>query len=110
MTDNFPVRAQEGAAADELRQTESSKRPQRTCVGCRAKKDKAGLLRLVMQDGALVPDVGGVLHGRGAYLCRSEACLKEALKKRDVFSRALRSKVSAPDAGELLIELTGCRL
>ena len=63
--------------------------PVRTCVGCRERAAKQDLLRVVAQDGALVPDPAGRSPGRGAYLHRSTACLEAALRRR-VFTRALR--------------------
>ena len=67
--------------------------PVRTCVGCRERAAKQDLLRVVARgDGpsqVLVPDPGGRLTGRGAYLHRSTACLDQALRRR-VFPRALR--------------------
>ncbi|MBI5561600.1 MAG: YlxR family protein [Deltaproteobacteria bacterium] len=73
----------------------------RTCVGCRRVAAKSGLVRFAAPDGVLKPDIKGRLPGRGAYVCRSEACLAEALRKKDAFARALRRKVSAPPAEEL---------
>jgi predicted RNA-binding protein YlxR (DUF448 family) len=67
--------------------------PVRTCVGCRERAAKQDLLRVVARgDGSsqvLVPDPGGRLTGRGAYLHRSTACLDQALRRR-AFPRALR--------------------
>lgn len=56
--------------------------PLRTCVGCRAVKERGQLLRLVRQpDGTIEVDPQGRLPGRGAYLCWSEACLGATLKR-----------------------------
>ena len=63
--------------------------PVRTCVGCRQRADAADLLRLVIEDGALVPDAGRKLPGRGAHLHRDLACLELADRRR-AFPRALR--------------------
>ena len=44
--------------------------PLRSCVGCRSKKAKRELLRIVAQpDGGIAFDMGGKISGRGAYLC-----------------------------------------
>lgn len=109
VTDSAYEKPQDDMAADEQKKAASCVEPQRTCVGCRAVMGKSALLRYVLHDGALTPDPAGILSGRGAYLCRNEACLKEALKKKDVFSRALRARVIAPDVKELLAELTVSR-
>ncbi|MET0741521.1 MAG: YlxR family protein [Candidatus Nanopelagicales bacterium] len=64
-------------------------RPQRTCVGCRIRVDKSDLLRVVVVDGALVPDHRGRLPGRGAYVHPVPDCLEHAERRR-AFPRALR--------------------
>ena len=59
--------------------------PQRQCVGCREMKDKKALLRVVRSpEGAVSLDFGGKKPGRGAYVCRSEACLKRAIKQKQL--------------------------
>lgn len=56
--------------------------PQRTCVGCRLKKDKKELVRIVRTpDGEICLDASGKMNGRGAYLCPKEECIALALKK-----------------------------
>ncbi|QWR78041.1 YlxR family protein [Candidatus Magnetomonas plexicatena] len=59
--------------------------PQRTCVSCRAKKGRAELLRLVVENGRLVYDRGKVLSGRGYHVCREKQCI-------DVLMRGKRLK------------------
>lgn len=71
--------------------------PMRTCVGCRSRAEKSELLRVVV-DGSgsvseLVPDPGGRLPGRGAYLHPSPGCLDVALRRR-ALTRALRLRES----------------
>ena len=59
--------------------------PQRMCVGCREKRDKKDLLRVVRTpEGQLVLDATGKKSGRGAYVCRDAQCLKKARKSRAV--------------------------
>ena len=66
-------------------------------MGCRAVRDKSGLVRLA-PDGA-----GGVAVnptqaiGRGAYVCPSPSCLENALRRK-VLPRALRADLSRLDA------------
>src|SRR6516164_8662290 len=69
------------------------KKPERTCVGCRARATKSSLLRLVVAGDGIVPDPQARQPGRGAYLHPSLACLELAQRRR-AFSRALR--VSGP--------------
>ncbi len=67
--------------------------PMRMCVGCRAMKPKKELLRVVhTPDGETLFDLTGKKSGRGAYVCRDEACLDKAIKQRQL-SRALRCEV-----------------
>ena len=63
--------------------------PTRTCVGCREKAPKADLLRVVVVEGACVPDPRDRLPGRGAHLHPRPECLALALRRR-AFPRALR--------------------
>ena len=53
--------------------------PQRTCIGCRQKRPKVSLLRLVRgADGRVQMDDGGRAEGRGAYVCPDSDCLGKA--------------------------------
>lgn len=63
--------------------------PVRTCVGCRVRTVKSDLLRLVVVEGVIVPDLDGRLPGRGAYLHPEPGCL-ELAERRRVFPRAFR--------------------
>jgi len=67
--------------------------PLRTCIACRQSKDKRELIRLVRTpEGKLVVDETGKQNGRGAYLCRQQACWKTALQGNQV-SRALKIEI-----------------
>jgi predicted RNA-binding protein YlxR (DUF448 family) len=78
-------------------QTAYRKGPVRTCVGCRARADRASLLRVVAAGGVLVVDPERRLPGRGASVHLDPACVDLADKRRG-FVRALR--VEGPlDAG-----------
>ena len=69
--------------------------PQRQCMGCRERKAKKELLRVVRgTDGTVSLDFGGKLNGRGAYLCHSVECLKKAQKAKSL-ERSL--EVPIPD-------------
>ena len=50
--------------------------PVRTCVGCRLRADRAGLLRVVVADGVLVVDPRRRLPGRGASVHPDPACVR----------------------------------
>ena len=48
-------------------------------MACRTSRDKRDLLRVVRApDGAVRYDAGGRANGRGAYVCRDEACIATA--------------------------------
>ena len=66
----------------------------RMCTACREMRAKKELLRVVRTaEGTLVFDATGKQNGRGAYLCRSAACLERALKTR-ALERALEAPVN----------------
>ena len=57
--------------------------PQRQCMGCRERKAKRELIRVVRcPDGSVTLDFGGKMNGRGAYVCPSTDCLKKALRSK----------------------------
>ncbi|UED86932.1 YlxR family protein [Streptomyces profundus] len=73
--------------------------PERTCVGCRQRLSRDGLLRVVVIEDRCVPDLRGTLPGRGAYVHPMPACLEQAVRRR-AFPRAFR--VQGPlDVGPL---------
>lgn len=57
--------------------------PTRRCTGCGEHFPKQSLIRVVRTpEGAIVLDATGKRAGRGAYLCRSEECLRRARRAR----------------------------
>ena len=59
--------------------------PQRQCMGCRERKAKKELIRVVRgTDGSVSLDFGGKRNGRGAYLCPDPECLKKAQKAKSL--------------------------
>ncbi len=59
------------------------KQPQRTCMGCNAKKDKKDLIRIVKnKSGQITIDKTGKLEGRGAYICDNKDCLEKIIKSK----------------------------
>ena len=77
--------------------------PQRQCMGCRERKPKREMLRVVRgTDGTVSLDFSGKVNGRGAYVCPDAECLKKAQKSRalercletaipqDVYDRMIR--------------------
>ena len=66
--------------------------PQRQCMGCRERKAKKEMIRVVRgTDGTVSLDFGGKLNGRGAYICPDMACLQKAQK-----SKALERSLEVP--------------
>ncbi len=57
--------------------------PMRQCMGCRERRAKRELIRVVRcTDGSVSLDFSGKLNGRGAYICPNLECLKKALKSK----------------------------
>ena len=85
--------------------------PMRKCTGCSEMKPKRELVRIVKSpEGDVSLDLTGKKSGRGAYICRSMACLQAARKARrlerafacaipdDVYD-AMEKELAADDAG-----------
>ena len=67
--------------------------PMRSCCGCREKKPKRELIRVVRSpEGEVSFDITGRKAGRGVYLCNDKACLLKAIKSR-ALSRALECEI-----------------
>ncbi len=59
--------------------------PQRQCMGCRERKNKRDMIRVVRgTDGSVSLDFGGKMNGRGAYICPNPDCLKKALRSKSL--------------------------
>lgn len=59
------------------------KTPLRMCLGCKEMKPKKELIRVVKNnEGEISIDLVGKKPGRGAYICRSAACLEQAIKAK----------------------------
>ena len=57
--------------------------PMRKGVGCGEMKPKKELMRILKTEtGEFVVDAAGKKNGRGAYICRSVECFKQAVKSR----------------------------
>lgn len=55
--------------------------PIRTCLGCRARRPKTAMLRLVRRAGGVVAvDPRRTAGGRGAYVCEDPGCLERAMR------------------------------
>ena len=66
--------------------------PQRQCMGCRERKEKRQMIRVVRTpEGGVNLDFGGKMNGRGAYICPNPECLKKVQK-----SKALERSLEVP--------------
>ena len=67
--------------------------PQRQCMGCRERKSKREMIRVVRgTDGTVHLDFGGKAPGRGAYLCPNAECLKKAIRSK-ALDRSLETQI-----------------
>ena len=59
--------------------------PQRQCMGCRERKEKRQMIRVVRTtEGDVQLDFSGKLNGRGAYICPNPECLQKARKSKSL--------------------------
>ena len=66
--------------------------PQRQCMGCRERKAKRDMIRVVRgTDGTVSLDFGGKMNGRGAYVCPDPECLRKAQR-----AKALERSLEVP--------------
>ncbi|MGI6403199.1 MAG: RNase P modulator RnpM [Oscillospiraceae bacterium] len=73
--------------------TKPKKQPMRMCSGCKEKKLKKELIRVVRSpEGEISLDKTGRKSGRGAYLCPSAECLKMARKAKRL-ERSLETSI-----------------
>ena len=81
--------------------------PQRQCMGCRERKSKREMIRVVRgTDGTVHLDFGGKAPGRGAYLCPNHECLKKAMKANSL-GRALEIEIPQSVYDALLRDMEG---
>ena len=81
--------------------------PQRQCMGCRERKEKRALIRVVRcTDGEIRLDFSGKLNGRGAYVCTDMACLAKARKSRSL-ERCLETPIPEDVYNRLEKEMEG---
>jgi predicted RNA-binding protein YlxR (DUF448 family) len=67
--------------------------PMRSCCGCKEKKPKRELVRIVRSpEGEVSFDITGRKAGRGVYICNDLSCLAKAKKSR-ALSRALECEI-----------------
>ena len=78
------------------------KLPQRQWVGCRERKEKRELIRVVRSpEGGISLDFKGKKPGRGAYLCPNSECLKKAIRAK-ALERAFDTRIPQEILDELV--------
>ena len=86
---------------------QQKKIPQRQCMGCRERKNKRDMIRVVRQtDGTVSLDFGGKVNGRGAYICPDPECLKKA-RKAKALDRSLEVTIPEEVYARLEKEMEG---
>lgn len=81
--------------------------PMRQCMGCRERKPKRELIRVVRSpEGTVSLDFYGKAPGRGAYVCPKEECLKKAIRSK-ALDRNLEAEVPETVLEQLRKELEG---
>ena len=86
-----------GESLDIMSQLDSSL-PVRSCISCRKRANPSALIRVVLVDGKVIPDLKGGAVGRGAWLHKK--CAEVAIA-RNAFRFAFKQEESI-DVSELL--------
>ena len=79
--------------------------PVRSCISCRKRANPAALIRVVLIDGKVIPDIKGGAPGRGAWFHKK--CAEVAIA-RNAFVYAFKTnkvQTEAVDVSELLMYL-----
>ena len=75
--------------------------PMRMCLGCQEMKPKKELMRIVKnKENEISVDFTGKMPGRGAYVCKSAACLEMSIKAKRL-EKAFESQIG-PEVYEIL--------
>ena len=81
--------------------------PTRKCTGCGEHFPKTSLIRVLRTpEGQIILDPTGRHNGRGAYLCKSTACFKKAVKAQRI-ERSLECSIPPEVYTKLEEELAG---
>jgi len=81
----------------QTKQPKQRKVPLRRCAGCMEMKGKKELIRVVRSnENEFFLDLTGKKNGRGAYVCKSAACLEKAVR-----SKGLERSLSCPVPNEI---------
>lgn len=84
----------------------NKKAPTRLCVGCKEMKLKKDLVRVLKTaEGEICLDDTGRKNGRGAYICKSQSCLENAIKTKGL-ERSLKVSIPAEITDALTKEMS----
>ena len=73
----------------------------RTCIGCREKKNKQELVRIVnSKEKGIIVDLTQKEKGRGAYICKNKECLEKTIKNKGL-SRTFKTNVGYEKYNEI---------
>lgn len=61
-----------------------SNHPERTCLVCRAKKEKKDLFRIAETEEGYVFDQNQIVQARGTYVCQTQECVKRVAKNKKI--------------------------
>ena len=76
----------------------------RRCIATGEGVARDGMIRFVLgPEGSVVPDLAEKLPGRGVWVSATRAAVQKAVEKR-LFSRGLKTQVTAPDDLVKMIE------
>lgn len=71
------------------------KQPTRKCIACGELRAKQELVRVIRTpDGQIELDPTGKKNGRGAYICKSSACMSKAASTK-AFNKAFSCEIPA---------------
>jgi uncharacterized protein len=86
---------------DTMSQLDSSL-PVRSCISCRKRANPSALIRVVLIDGKVVPDLKGGAAGRGAWFHKKCAEVAIARNAFDFAFKTNKAQDGAVDVSELL--------
>ncbi len=81
-------------------------KPMRRCIACRESKPQEELIRFVLKGQDPVVDTNGRAEGRGFYLCRSEECISNAVKRK-AFNRVCKRNLDEKEISSLIGQVSG---
>ena len=81
--------------------TKNTKITLRTCIGCKCKKPKKEMIRIIKTpDGKIEIDRTGKKSGRGAYICGNDKCLDTAFRENSL-KKSLKQDIPLKTLDEL---------